>query len=275
MEHQLSARAADRLASIVLGHVTREYPNKLDHVLTGHQDVLTPRALHPVFYGSFDWHSCVHGHWTLARILRRFPGLSRAPAIRTLFNSRLTPQKIAVEHAYAAAPSARGFERPYGWAWLLKPAEELGHHAEPRWAAALAPLADLFAERFRAFLPKADYPVRAGTHMNTAFSLVLVHDYARAQKDGVLAALLTDKALTWYGRDRGCQAWEPGGNEFLSPALIEAECMRRLLPAGQFAGWLAGFLPVWRMESPATLFRPVSGERPPRMVRSHISTDLI
>jgi hypothetical protein len=154
---------ADRFAAVALGHVTREYPNKLDHVLAGPGDARGPRALHPVFYGSFDWHSCVHGYWMLAHLYRRFPSMPSAAAIRALFDAHLIPDRIAAECAYLAHPSALGFERPYGWAWLLKLAAELALHATPdarAWSAALEPLARIFAERFTAFLPLATYPVR-------------------------------------------------------------------------------------------------------------------
>ncbi|HEY0780522.1 MAG TPA: DUF2891 domain-containing protein [Gemmatirosa sp.] len=255
----LTPALASRFAALALGHVTREYPNKLDHVLAGPEDARGPRALHPVFYGSFDWHSCVHGYWLLARVLRRVPALPEAGAIRGLFDAHLTPERVAGEVVYLARPAARGFERPYGWAWLLALAAELGRHATldgRRWAAALAPLADAFAARLRAFLPRADYPVRAGTHFNTAFAVALALEYADAAGDDALGALLRDRARRWYAADRDCQAWEPGGDDFLSPALVEAECMRRALPPAEFAAWFARFLPRLDRGEPATLFIP-------------------
>ncbi len=257
----LTPALASRFAALALGHVTREYPNKLDHVLAGPEDARGPRALHPVFYGSFDWHSCVHGYWLLARVLRRVPSLPEAGAVRALFDAHLTPERVAGEVAYLARPSARGFERPYGWAWLLALAAEVGRHATPegrRWAAALAPLAAAFAERFREFLPKADYPVRAGTHFNTAFALALALEYADAAGDDALGTLLRGRARRWYAGDRDCQAWEPGGDDFLSPALVEAECMRRVLPADEFAEWFARFLPGVAAGAPAALFEPAA-----------------
>lgn len=249
---RLTAALADRLAAIALGHVSREYPNKLDHVLNGPGDLRGPRELHPAFYGSFDWHSCVHGFWMLARLLRRFPAGAAAPAIRALFDAHLTDATIAVERAYLDRPLARGFERPYGWAWLLKLAAELDGLEGGRWARALAPLAAAFAGRFRDFLPRADYPVRAGVHSNTAFALALAADVA----DPALRALLRDKARAWYGADADCQAWEPSGDDFLSSALIEAECLRRLLPPAEFLPWLDRFLPRLARREPATLFTP-------------------
>ncbi|GJG86325.1 hypothetical protein tb265_15060 [Gemmatimonadetes bacterium T265] len=257
----LTPALASRFAALALGHVTREYPNKLDHVLAGPEDVRGPRALHPVFYGSFDWHSCVHGYWLLARLLRRVPSLPEAGAVRALFDAHFTPAHVAGEVAYLARPESRGFERPYGWAWLLALAAELGRDETAdgrRWADALRPLADAFAARFRAFLPQADYPVRVGTHFNTAFALRLALDYADEAGDGALGALVRDRARAWYGGDRDCQAWEPGGDDFLSSALVEAECMRRALPAGEFASWFERFLPRLARGEPATLFAPAA-----------------
>jgi Protein of unknown function (DUF2891) len=253
----MTPELANRLATIALGHVTREYPNKLDHVLTGSGDVRGPRDLHPVFYGSFDWHSCVHGYWTLAHLVRRFPSIPNAPAIRDLFDAHLVPERIAGECAYLDSPSTSGFERPYGWAWLLKLASELALHetAEGRaWSAALEPLARIFATRFAAFLPLATYPIRAGVHTNTAFAVRLALDYP----DKALRALLTDAVSRLYANDADCQAWEPGGDEFLSPALIEAECMRAALPVPEFRSWFARFLPRLGQGLPATLFTPTT-----------------
>jgi hypothetical protein len=255
----LTPERSEQFARIALGHVQREYPHKPGYILAGKADLREPRAAHPVFYGSFDWHSCVHGYWTLARVLRRHPNLPAAEDIRRLFDQSLVPEKIAGECAFLAAPGARGFERPYGWAWLLKLAEELTHHHEARWSQALAPLAEIFALRFQAFLPLATYPVRTGTHGNTAFALRLAADYAGAMHDGVLSGLLCDTARRWYGEDAHCPAWgEPGGDDFLSPTLIEAECMRRLLPQAEFAPWLERFLPRIARGEPATLFRPAT-----------------
>jgi hypothetical protein len=248
----LTADLATRLAAIALGHVTREYPNKLDHVLTGPADLRSPRDLHPVFYGSFDWHSCVHAYWMLTRLHRRFPAMPNAGVISALFDTHLRPESIAAECAYLARPSAQGFERPYGWAWLLKLAAELALHETRSWFTALQPLAQIFADRFRTFLPRATYPVRAGVHGNTAFALRLALDYP----DDALRALLTATARSWYQNDTDCQAWEPGGDEFLSPALIEAECMRAALPETDFRRWFDAFLPNLRHAQPAALFTP-------------------
>ncbi|MGK7868125.1 DUF2891 domain-containing protein [Falsiroseomonas sp. E2-1-a20] len=243
---------AEALARIALSHVGQEWPQKLDHVLNGPEDLRRPSALHPAFHGSFDWHSCVHAHWLLARLLRRFPTLAGAAAISARLDAAFTAGNIAAERAYLASPSARGFERPYGWAWLLKLHSELAGTA---WDAALAPLAGDFAARFHAHLPRADYPVRAGVHGNTAFALLLAADWA-APRDPVLFDLLRETAWRWYGADADCQAWEPSGEDFLSPALVEAACMARLLPPARFAPWFDGFLPRLHRGEPASLFTP-------------------
>ncbi len=255
----LTPDLAARFATIALGHVRREYPNKPDHVLAGPADAQTPSALHPIFYGSYDWHSCVHGYWMLAHLLRRFPAISAAAEIGALFDTQFVADKVAVECAYLAAPTARGFKRPYGWAWLLKLAEELTLHDDKRWSRTLAPLAEAFAQRFRDFLPLATYPVRVGTHFNTAFGLRMAADYAAATEDAPLSALLRETGLRWYGADVDCPAWgEPSGDDFQSSALIEAECMRRLLPAEAFLPWFDRFLPRLGQSEPATLFRPAA-----------------
>ncbi len=261
MPHTLTASLAARFARIALGHVTREYPNKPDHVLTGPADVRAPRALHPIFFGSFDWHSCVHGHWLLARLHRRFPQMPEAARIRTLLDEQLTPEKVAGELAYLAPPASRGFERPYGWAWLLMLQGELLRHAGEaggRWAKALAPLAQAFVRRLEAYLPLCTYPVRAGVHANSAFALLLVRDYAAASGDRGLAAVCAEAAHRWYDGDRSCPAWEPSQDEFLSPTLVEAALMRDVLPREAFEGWFRRFLPDAGQGIPATLFVPAA-----------------
>jgi len=251
---------ASLFAATALGHVGREYPNKMDHVLAGPQDVKGPRQLHPIFYGSFDWHSCVHGWWTLFTCLRLFPDLPEADRIRSTAEALFTEPNVAAEVAYLARPESRGFERPYGWGWLLKLQAELDRHETPegrRWARNLRPLALAFADRFMSYLPLATYPVRVGTHFNTAFALRLAAEWADAN-DPALARLIRDRAWAWHMDDRDCQAWEPSQDEFLSPALMEAECLRRLLPADRFADWFGRFLPRLAKGEPVTLFTPAS-----------------
>ena len=253
---------AERFAGLALAHVRREFPNKLDHVLNGPDDARRPSELHPVFYGSFDWHSNVHGYWLLAFLYRA--GLlagGTQTRVRELFDAQLSESRVAGELAYLRQPSRGTFERPYGWAWLLMLAGELRRHDSAegrRWAAALAPLADAFSRRFKEFLPKAMYPIRVGTHFNTAFAFTLSLDYADAAGDRELAALMRDKSRAWYAGDEDCQAWEPGGDDFLSSALIEAECMRRSLGEQEWRAWMDRFLPRVAEREPRTLFTPVS-----------------
>ncbi len=255
----LAPDRASQFAEIALGHVTREYPNKLDHVLAGPTDLRTPRELHPIFYGSFDWHSCVHGYWLLGRLLRHSSDLPQAGRIRCLFDSAFTPDHVAAELAYLARPMTATFERPYGWVWLLKLAAELASHPveEARgWTVALQPLADEFSRRLVAFLPKATYPIRSGTHSNTAFAIALALDYAETCGDGVLAEAATLAARRWYAQDADCQAWEPSGEDFLSPSLIQAACMRRVLSPDEFGLWFSRFLPRLAQGEPSILLQP-------------------
>jgi hypothetical protein len=243
----LSEVAAGRFAALAMGCVGREYPNKLDHVMNTAEEVKGPRALHPAFYGCFDWHSSVHGHWMLVRLLKEHPGLAGAAEIRAALDAHLRPDCIAGEVAYLDQPGRRSFERTYGWAWLLKLAAELRTWDDPqarRWSAALQPLVDRLAAQFMDFLPKQTYPIRTGVHPNTAFSLHLALDYARAAGDAPLEARLTERARTYFGKDRkGPLAWEPGGEDFLSPCLEEAALMAQVLPRARFARWLRDFLP--------------------------------
>ena len=246
MTHELTPQIAERFAEIALGHVQQEYPHKLDHVMDGPEDVRGPRDLHPIFFGSFDWHSCVHGYWLLLRIRRMFPDLAVTRRIDALVEEMLTEENIAGELAYLDRAYSGGFERPYGWAWLL---------ALHREAPALEPLARAFAEKFATYLPRLTYPIRVGTHFNTAFALILALDWAEAN-DEKLAALIRQRAEYYYLGDRNCQAWEPGGDEFLSPSLVEALLMRRVLDPARFAAWLEDFLPEIEAGEPATLFAP-------------------
>ncbi|MBB4954336.1 hypothetical protein H4S14_002300 [Agrobacterium vitis] len=256
---RLDQTVAQGFATIALGHVRQEFPNHIMHVFDGSERGITPSSLHPVFYGSFDWHSCVHGYWMLARLLRLYPAMPAASAIRSLFDDMLVADKIAGECAYFDRPSSRGYERPYGWAWLLKLAAELEHHEKPDWAKAIAPLTQRIVARFETFLPLATYPVRVGTHYNTAFALRLASDYAQESENQSLLSLLQNTAERWYGADRDCTAWgEPSGDEFLSSTLIEAECMRRLLPQHTFPAWLSTFLPDLAHGQPTHLMQPAT-----------------
>lgn len=254
----LTREIAEKFAGLALGHVSREFPYKMDHVLTGPQDAIVPRAAHPIYFGSFDWHSCVHGFWLMARLVRRHPEMSRAAEVRALFAERFTAEAVTGEVAYLARPMARGFERPYGWGWLLALQAELELHDSGEIAEAgrlHRPLAEAFAQRFRDFLPLADYPVRTGVHSSTAFAIRMAADWAEAF-DPRLFDLMRDKAIAWYGGDRDCQAWEPSQDDFHSPALSEAECMRRVLQPGPFKEWLGRFMPRLAHGHPMSLFAP-------------------
>ena len=251
----LDENTARRFAGLTLGHLGQQWPFKLDLILTGPGDLLPPAALHPIFHGSFDWHSCVHGWWQVMRLARAFPAMPEAAAIRARADAMLVPDKVAGELARLDRPYSGGFERPYGWGWLLALHGELVAHAGTRWAAAIEPLARAFAARFADYLPRLTYPVRSGGHFNTAFALIHAHRWAQAH-DPALAALIETRARAWYGQDRACPAWEPGGDDFLSPALVEAVLMHRVLDR-DFVGWFDAFLPDAASGRPATLFTPV------------------
>ena len=248
----LHADLASHMARIALGHVCSEYPHKLDHVLTSDADAKPPRVLHPIFFGSFDWHSCVHGWWTLLTLKRLFPDLPEAPAIADLADRSFTTEKVEAELRYLGRPLSRGFERPYGWAWLLQLHLEASRHGK-QWMP-LVVLARAFAERLSNYLQVLTYPIRVGTHFNTAFALALSLEWADASMRR-LPNSFASRALHWFGADRDCQAWEPGGDEFLSPALMEALCMARAAP-GPVPGWFEHFLPRIGRSEPATLFTP-------------------
>jgi hypothetical protein len=244
----LDAAGASRFVQLALRCIRQEYPNKLDHTMNGSAEVQSPKALHPSFYGCLDWHSSVHGHWMLVRLLREFPALPEAKEIRAALDESLAPANIAGEVAYWGQPNRKSFERTYGWAWLVKLEGELRDWDEPdakRWGANLQPLADAVVAAFNGFLPKQTYPIRTGVHPNTAFSLSLALDYARAVKDAALEQLIAERARTWFGKDRNApMSWEPGGEDFLSPSLEEAALMAKVLPAKELKPWLQAFLPA-------------------------------
>ena len=256
----LTRAQASAFARLALANVEREFPSKLDHVMAGPADVAPPRALHPAFFGSFDWHSCVHAHWLLARILKLQADIPEAGLIRKALESHLCAANVEAEVAYLQRPESLAFERSYGWAWLLKLAAELacGDDADAkRWSRALAPLAYAVSERFVEWLADANYPIRHGVHTNTAFALAFALDYARDCDSEVLGAAAEAKARAWYLADVEAPAeWEPSGADFLSPVLIEADLMQRILHASEFPDWLARFLPGIERHQPATLFEP-------------------
>ena len=257
----LTRAQASRFARLALTNVEREFPHKLDHVMAGTEDVAAPRALHPAFFGSFDWHSCVHAHWMLARALRTHGDLPEAARIRAALDAHLTRTNIEVELAYFERPQSRAFERSYGWAWLLKLAEELACWSDVdahRWSRDLSPLTYAVVERYLAWLPFASYPIRHGIHANTAFALAFAFDYACHCDAQRLLDAVVAKALTWYAADADVPAaWEPSGTDFLSPTLTEATLMRRIYDRDEFSAWLTRFLPGIERIAPSSLFTPV------------------
>jgi hypothetical protein len=238
----LDADTAARFAQIALGHVRHEYPHKLDHVLSADADAQPPRALHPIFYGSFDWHSCVHSWWTLLALRRLFPDLPEADRIAAMADDSFTAEKVAAERAYLDRPLSDGFERPYGWAWLLALHGEAARHPDRPWGGNLAPLAEAFSQRFGPYLARLTYPITVGTHFNTAFALTLALDWAR-DHDPVLTTTITDYAERVFDDLQDYRGWEPGGDEFLSPALSVALLMSRVRGREEFTAWWDSFLP--------------------------------
>jgi hypothetical protein len=248
----LDAATAERFANLALACVHKEYPNKIAHTLNGDADVKAPRVLTPAFYGCYDWHSAVHGHWLLARLARRFPEAPFAAKARAALEASLTPAHIAAEVTYLNGEGRATFERPYGIAWLLQLSAELHEWDDPqakRWAAALDPLVKAANGRLRTWLPKLSYPIRTGEHNQTAFSLGLIIDWARGAGDREAAELFEAKARDLYLKDQVCPlAYEPSGEDFLSPCLAEADLLRRLLKPDHYAQWLSTFLPQARSE---------------------------
>jgi hypothetical protein len=268
----LDEERAAHLAGLALRCIATEYPNKLSHTLQGDADVRPPRELHPAFFGCFDWHSSVHGHWMLVRLLRLFPALPAAAELRTALERNLSAPNIAAEVAYLQAEGRASFERTYGWAWLLKLQEELRawpDDAARRWATNLQPLADEVASGYIDFLPRQYYPIRRGVHANTAFGIAFALDYARATGHAALEALLVERATAYYADDRRCPGdWEPDGDDFLSPCLQEADLMRRVLPRADFEHWLRDFLPPLAAGGDSPLLTPavVTDRSDPKLV---------
>lgn len=243
----LDAGLAEKLAALPLRQLQREFPNKLDHVINGPGDLVSPKQLHPAFYGSYDWHSSVHGHWMLVRLLVVQPQIPSAAKIRTMLKENLSAENIAQEVAYLGQENRQSFERPYGWAWLLKLQQELLDSKDPellQLAKNLDPLAKALVQRYLKFFPKQTYPIRSGVHSDTAFGLTFALDYARSAKDKKLENLLVAQSKRYYLKDKNFPLqWEPGGDQFLSPGLGEADLMRRVLAPREFELWLRDFLP--------------------------------
>ncbi len=270
--NSLNEKQASHFAALALKCVTREYPNKPEHVINNTSEVKSPKELHPSFYGCYDWHSSVHGHWMLVRLLKTFPNLPEAAQIRSALNANLTAENVQAEVAYMRQPNRQSFERTYGWAWLLKLAEELmtwNDADSKRWSANLQPLAELIAKSYRTFLPKQTYPIRTGVHPNTAFGLAFALDYAKTSGDRELEALLKERSRTYFAKDVNYPAaWEPGGEDFFSAALMEADLMRRVMPYDEFGPWFTRFLPMVGRGEPAALMNPaiVTDRSDPKLV---------
>ncbi len=248
--------AAGRFATLALECVHQEYPNKISHVLTTDQDVAPPRELTPAFFGCFDWHSAVHGHWLLTRLARVYPDAEFARLARAAIGQSLTPDKIQGEVRYLAGDGRISFERPYGLAWLLQLAAELREWDDPEartWSATLEPLERLAALRIREWLPKLTHPIRVGEHAQTAFAFGLILDWARVAGDRDMESLLQSRIESYYRSDRDCPLeYEPSGQDFLSPCLAEADLIRRVLDPRRFAAWLSGFLPGMPVSPPTS-----------------------
>ncbi|MCA9071926.1 MAG: DUF2891 domain-containing protein [Planctomycetaceae bacterium] len=262
----LTSDLSDRLARLALDCVDREYPNHIVHLLNTDEDVAPPRELTPVFFGCFDWHSAVHGHWTLVRLLRMFPDAVESAVSREVLNRHFTEDRIAGELKYLDCPDRKGFERPYGLAWLLQLIMECREWDTPdsqTWAERLYPLESVAWERFAEWLPKLTHPVRSGEHSQTAFALGLVFDWAEHIDHHEMRDLVSERAVTFYGQDRNAPlAYEPSGHDFLSPALAEADLLRRVLSPAEFSHWLEEFLPQLGQTEQADWLHPVTVSDP-------------
>ena len=268
----LTEKQSSHFAALALKCVSREFPNKPEHVINNASEVKSPKALHPAFYGCYDWHSSVHGHWMLIRLLKTFPSLPESAQVRDALNANLTAENIQQEVTYMKQPNRQSFERTYGWAWALKLAEELHQWNDPdgkKWAANLKPLAETLSKSYRTFLPKQTYPIRTGVHPNTAFGLAFALDYAKSVGDRELEALLSERSRTYFANDVNYPgAWEPGGEDFFSAALMEADLMRRVMKTNEFASWFHKFLPEVAEGGPKALLQPaiVTDRSDPKLV---------
>lgn len=244
---KLDLKGANALAKLPLNCINTEYPNKLSQTLGSDEDIKTPETLHPAFYGCFDWHSAVHGHWSLVSLLKSFPDMDNAEDVKARLLKNISKSNIELEVKYFEGKHNKSYERTYGWAWLLKLAVELHTWDDPvarELESNLQPLTDLISIKFIEFLPKLNYPLRVGTHTNTAFGLSFAYDYAEILHDEALKTAIKARAMFFFFNDKDCpMTWEPSGTDFLSPCLEEAALMKRLLPEKEFKPWLKAFLP--------------------------------
>lgn len=263
-QFNLTLEGASHFASLPLKCLQQEYPNKTSHLSVSDSDHLrTPKQMHPAFYGCFDWHSCVHGHWMLVNLLKKFPQMPEANAIRAAISTNITPENIKGEIDYFISPLSKNYERTYGWAWLLKLQQELIGFNDPdaiRWRNTLQPLCDTVIKLWMDYLPKQTYPNRTGVHPNTAFGLVFALDYARAVKNVAFETAIIKSAKQLYLKDKNAPSrWEPDGTDFLSPSLEEADLMRRVLDKPAFVQWFNAFIPLASLQHLTNL--PVISDR--------------
>lgn len=243
---------ANNLVTLPLECIDREYPNKLNQVIDSAEDLAGPHELHPAFYGCFDWHSAVHAHWSLVKLITQYPELKQAEEIRKVLKNSLSKENIAGEIAYFQKELNKTYERTYGWAWLLKLATALHEWDDPmarQLEKNLQPLTDLIVKKFEEFLPKLNYPIRVGEHDNTAFAMVLAFGYAKSAENNKFMELIKQRANDFYLSDNNCPLeWEPSGFDFLSPCLSEVDIMRRVLSENAFKIWMKDFLPQLKDE---------------------------
>ena len=243
----LNIEQANRLLQLPIHCVNTEYPNKLNQTIGGDEDLKSPKELHPTFYGCFDWHSSVHGHWSLVSLLKKFPNLKDASKTKEILLTSISKENIEKEVAYFNKKYNKSYERTYGWAWLLKLAEELHTWNDPiakELEQNLQPLTDLMVQKYIEFLPRLKYPIRVGEHSNTAFGLAFAWDYVNTIGDKKILKIINNSAKNYFMNDKNCPiSWEPSGFDFLSACLQEAAIMKRVLPKNEFKNWLSEFLP--------------------------------
>jgi hypothetical protein len=259
---RLTMQGASHFVGLALKCTVQPYPNKPGNTIESDSDILGPQRLHPAFYGCYDWHSTVHGHWMMVRLLRLFPALPEGTRIRAVLDQNLTAANIIAERDYFARTVNKSYERTYGWAWLLKLSQELHGWDDPdarRWEKNLQPLTDLIVQRYLEFLPKQTYPIRQGMHPNTAFGLVMAYDYAKALANDSLLRTVVKRSKDYYLQDTSASlAWEPNGADFLSPSLVEADLMRRVLSPPDFMRWFNRFLKDLVVRHPKNILEPAT-----------------